>query len=142
MQALYSLVAAFNRGSLDVPAGLFGAHTTFSLNDRTYESLLGGSPDDPLIRLLARGAGGYRTAAKALQYGLQQPVISIESISETDASGVRTVTIRIEGRLRHSGDLFDSRATLRLTGTDREVDSVSVTCSAQDLANIAASRRA
>lgn len=142
MDALDTLVAAFNRGSLDVPDGLFTPRTTFTLNGRSYESLLGGSPDDPLIRLLARGAGGYRTVAKALQYGLQQPVVSIESLSEADASGVRTATIRIEGRLRHSGEMFDARATLLLAGTVHQVESVSVTCSERDLANIAASRRA
>ncbi len=59
-ESLDSLVAAFNKGSFDVPAGFFTPHTTFTLNGRSYESMLGGSPDDPLIRLLARGAGGYR----------------------------------------------------------------------------------
>ena len=70
-ESLDALVAAFNRGSLDVPARLFTPRTTFALNGRSYESILGGSPDDPLIRLLARGAAGYRTAAKALQYAEQ-----------------------------------------------------------------------
>jgi hypothetical protein len=70
---LVELIAAFNRGSLDVPDGFLTARTTFSLNGRPYESFLGGSADDPLVRLLARGSAGYRTAAKALQYALQHP---------------------------------------------------------------------
>jgi hypothetical protein len=142
MQALFELFSAFNRGSLDVPAGLFTPKTAFSLNGRRYESLLGGSPDDPLIRLLARGAAGYRTAAKALHYGLQQPVISIESLSDADASGARTVTIRVEGRLRPSGAAFDGRAALHLEGTDHQIDSLDVTCSDEDLERIASSRKA
>jgi hypothetical protein len=141
VEALYRLIAAFNRGSLDIPDGFFTPRTTFTLNGRNYESLLGGSPDDPFVRLLARGAAGYRTAAKALQYGLQEPVVTLESLSDADASGVRTAIIRVEGRLRPSGETFDGRATLRLAGADGQVDSVSVTCSDGDLERIAASRR-
>lgn len=142
MHALYELIAAFNRGSLDVPAGLFTPKTTFSLNGRSYESLLGGSPDDPLIRLLARGAAGYRTAAKALHYGLQQPVISIESLSDPDPSGRRILTIRVEGRLRHSGAAFDGRAGLHVEGSQNQIDSLDVTCADEDLERIASSRNA
>jgi hypothetical protein len=141
VDALHSLVAALNRGSLDVPAGLFTPRTTFTLNNRSYESILGGSPEDPLIRLLARGAAGYRTAARALQYALQRPVIRVDSISEPDASGVRSASISVEGELRHSGAPFIGRAALRLTCVDAELAAVEVSCAEEDLARIAASRR-
>jgi hypothetical protein len=135
------LVAAFNRGSLDVPSGLFTPRTTFTLNNRSYESILGGgSPEDPLIRLLARGAGGYRTAAKALQYALQRPVIRVESASEPDASGVFSASMFLEGQLRDSGEPFSGRASLSLTCDGVELTSVEVSCSVEDLARIAASR--
>jgi hypothetical protein len=140
MDALHTLIAAFNRGSLDVPAQLFTPRTTFSLNGLSYESILGGSPDSPLIRLLARGVAGYRTAAKALQYALQNPVITIESATEPDASGVCTASIHIAGQLRDSGEPFSGRALLRMGGTDRELTSVEVSCSEDDLARIGASR--
>jgi hypothetical protein len=152
-------VAAFNLGSLDVPAGLLTPRTTFSLNGRSYESILGGSAeepqasgeergrglathDDPLIRLLARGVAGYRTAAKALQYALQRPRIVVESLSESDPSGVRTASIRVEGELRDSNEPFFTVATLRLRDTHGELTSVDVVCAEHDLARIAASRLA
>jgi hypothetical protein len=140
----------------------------YTLNGRSYESILGGSAEEPraargegapqasgeergwgpatnhapLIRLLARGAAGYRTAAKALQYGLQRPLIVVESLSEPDASGLRTASIRVEGELRESNEPFSTVAILRLRDTQGELTSVDVICAEQDLARIAASRRA
>ena len=140
--SIAALVAAFNRGSLDVPAHFFTPRTTFSLNNRSYESILGGSPDEPLIRLLARGAAGYRTAAKALQYALQGPIIAVESLSEPDASGVLVASIRVEGQFRDSGHPFTGRASLRLVCAEGELMSIDVVCAEEDLARIAESRRA
>lgn len=142
MESLHILIAAFNRGSLDVPAGLFTGRTTFTLNGRSYESLLGGSPDDPLIRLLARGVAGYRTAAKALQYAVPGAAVSLDSLSEPDDSGVRTASIQVKGHLRDSSEPFAARVSLRLVPADRELASVDVSCSEDDLARIAASRLA
>lgn len=148
---LDALVAAFNRGSLDVPAGLFTPRTTFTLNNRSYESMLAGSTErgggpanenDPLIRMLSRGVAGYRTAAKALQYALQGAVVTIESLSEPDASGVRAGVLRLEGQLRNTFEPFDARASLRIAGAQLELTSVEVICKEEDLARIAASRRA
>ena len=141
-EAVDELVAAFNRGSLDVPANFFTARTAFALNGRSYESLLGGSPDDPLIRLLARGAAGYRTAAKALQYALTSPTIAIESFSNADSSGTHVASLRVEGRWRDSGEPFSGLATLRLGRTGSELTSVEVVCAGEYLARIAASRLA
>ena len=142
MEPLHTLIAAFNRGSLDVPANLFTPRTTFSLNGRSYESILGGSADDPLIRLLARGAAGYRTAAKALQYALQRPTVTVEALSDPDASGLRTASIRVQGELRHPAEPFAGGATLRLTCHHNELTSVEVICAEDDLERIAASRLA
>jgi hypothetical protein len=135
-------VAAFNRGSLDVPANFFTPRTTFSLNGRSYEAILGGSPDDPLIRLLARGVAGYRTAARALQYALQRPVIAVESLSEPDGSGFCTASVRVQGELRDSKQPFAAGATLRLGSSNGELTTVEVRCAEDDLARIAASRLA
>ena len=141
-ESLDALVAAFNRGSLDVPAHLFTPRTTFSLNNRSYESILGGSADDPLVRLLARGVAGYRTAAKALQYAVLDARISLESLSDGDEKGSRSALIRLEGQLRDSGQPFEARASLRITGAELELTSIEVSCREDDLARVAASRRA
>jgi hypothetical protein len=141
-EALDAVVTAFNGGSLDVPANFFTARTTFSLNGRPYESILGGSADDPLIRLLARGTAGYRTAARALQYALQRPLLSIESFAEPDGSGFCTATVRVQGELRDSKEPFAAGATLHLGTASGELTSVDVRCAERDLARIAASRLA
>lgn len=139
--SLEALVAAFNRGSLDVPANFLTPRTSYSLNGRSYESMLGGSPDDPLIRMLARGAAGYRTGAKALQYALQSPRVVLESLSEPDGSGVRTAVVRMEGQLRDGDQAFVAGATLRLGCSKDELTSVDVLCAEGDLEQIARSRR-
>jgi hypothetical protein len=131
--SLEALVAAFNRGSLDVPAGFLTPRTTFSLNGRSYESMLGGSPDDPLIRLLARGAGAYRSAAKAVQYALQQPSASIQSL--LDGEAVSVAQVRIEGVCaRPTGR---SRSAQHARG---ELQSAAAACPAEDLLRIATAR--
>ena len=139
--AIEQLVAAFNRGSLDVPAGLLTPQTVYSLNGRSYESILGGSPDDPLIRLLARGAGGYRSVAKALLYALQQPTATIVSLSPLSAAGARELSLLLQGRLRHTNEPFDATCTLKLTASGESLGAADVACDAEDLARIAAARQ-
>ena len=140
-ETLNALVAAFNRGSLDVPAQFFTPRTTFSLNGRSYESILGWSADDPLIRLLARGAAGYRTAVKALQYALQQPTAVLESLGEPDHAGLRTARIRVDGQLRDSHEAFSTIMRLRLVCDGRELASADAICAEEEVARIAAARR-
>ena len=140
-QSIEALIAAFNRGSLDVPAGLFTPRTLFSLNNQSYESILGGSADDPLIRMLARGVAGYRTAAKALQYAVPDAVMTLNSLSEPDASGRRVASLRVEGQLRQSETPFSGEALIRLAVEDATLASVDVSCSEADLAQIALARR-
>ena len=139
--SLEALVAAFNRGSLDVPPGLFTAHTSFSVNGRAYESILGGRPDDPLIRLLARGAGAYRMAAKALQYALQQPTIEIRSLSAIDdEAGVSIACLEVSGRLRGSTEAFTGTGSIRLRHSGDALVSVEAELAPDDLARIAIAR--
>ncbi|MCM3878585.1 MAG: hypothetical protein ND807_00615 [Vicinamibacterales bacterium] len=138
---LYALATAFNRGSLDVPAGFLTPRTTFSLNGRSYESMLGGSPDDPLIRLLARGVGGYRTAAKALQYALQQPTITVVALAPPDERGVQLASLLVQGRLRNTNEPFDGIWSLGCVVTGDELAAIDVVCSEEDLERIAEARR-
>jgi len=136
-----ALVAAFNRGSLDVPAGFFAPQTSFTLNDRSYETILGGSPDDPLIRLLARGVGGYRTAARALQYALQQPIVTVETLSDPDDHDAGVATLRVEGQLRDSNEHFVGRCLVKLRCANAALAEVRVSCSPDDLARIVSARQ-
>jgi len=140
-QSLETLVAAFNRGSLDVPAGLLSPHTAFTLNGRSYESILGGAADDPLIRLLCRGPGAYRTAAKAVQYALQQPLVVFETVSDVGLPEVVAGAFRLTGTLRDSGEPFESHGSLRLTCAGTVVTAVDVECADADLQRIAQARR-
>lgn len=64
------LVDLFNRQSMDLPDGLFDRRTQFVLNGVAFEEMLGRSPSDPLILMLARGPAGYRFAVKALQHAV------------------------------------------------------------------------
>jgi hypothetical protein len=139
--AIEQLVAAFNRGSLDVPAGLLTPQTIYSLNGRSYESILGGSPDDPLIRLLARGAGGYRSVAKALLYALPQPTATVISLSPLGAGGTRDMSLLLQGRLRHTNEPFDATCTVKLTASGDSLAAADVVCDEEALARIADARR-
>src|SRR4029450_6263596 len=64
------LIELFNRQSLDLPDGLFTRQTQFRLNGVPFEHMLGRSPDDPLVLMLARGPAGYRFTAKAVQHAV------------------------------------------------------------------------
>ena len=124
-----------------MPSGYLTPRTTFSLNGVAYETLLGGSPDDPLIRLLARGAAGYRTAARAVQYALQQPLISVSSRHRSAGSTWQLVAT-ITGHYRNSGEACEIPVTLTLTMEQRQLASAAIAVAEGDLQRIAAARRA
>ena len=142
MEQVLALLAAFNKGSLDVPSGLLTAKTTYTLNGRSYESILGGSPDDPLIRLLSRGAAGYRNAAKALHYALQEPRATIVSSDPPQAAGdgVVVMLLLLQGRLRGVQEPFDGTCTLRLRFSGDHLAAVEAVCAEEDLVRIAQAR--
>jgi hypothetical protein len=140
-EKLSELIAAFNRGSLDVPDGFLTHHTSYTLNGRSYESLLGGSPDDPLIRLLARGPAGYRTAAKVLMYALQGPTATCEAVSEPDQRGLYTAAVCLDGHLRPGAAKFVARFELSVTIENDRVRSVDVIGTEEDLARMISARR-
>ena len=88
---LDQLIAYFNRRVMDVPDGLFDRNAQFTLNGVAFETLLGRTDDDPLIRMIARGAAGYRFAAKPLLHALEAVLVSRMNLTEG------------EGRARSSG---------------------------------------
>ncbi|MEO5739079.1 MAG: hypothetical protein ABIS29_00595 [Vicinamibacterales bacterium] len=63
-------------------------------------------------------------------------------LSEPDASGFRSVPVRVKGQLRESGEPFAALASLGLGCAQFELTSVDLSCREMDLAAIAASRRA
>jgi len=121
---LDDLIAYFNRRVMDVPDGLFDRNAQFTLNGRTFESMLGRSDDDPLIRMIARGAAGYRFAAKPLLHALETALVS--RLTFTTASDRAQAVLALRGTLRGSGTVLDETVTvdfaLTPSGTVRRVD--------------------
>lgn len=106
-------VAAFNRGSLDLPDGILHRDAVFRLNGRAYDETLGRPITDPLVRLVARGPGGYRLLVKALQYTLTAPEIAVRDFEIR--RGLATGHIDLTGRLRDTGEAWVGHADMAMT---------------------------
>lgn len=101
--AVDQVIAFFNAKKMDLPDGFFDRKTQFVINGAPFETLLGQSPTDPLILMLARGPAGFRFTAKALQHAL--PDARLER-SDIVTGGLSTVTtqLRLSGKLRGTGE--------------------------------------
>ena len=110
---LDALIAYFNRRVMDVPEGLFDRDAQFTLNGVAFETMLGRSDDDPLIRMIARGAAGYRFAAKPLLHALETALVSRMDFSMD--GGRATGALALRGTLRGSGEVLDETVRLGLT---------------------------
>ena len=108
--AIDQVIAFFNARKMDLPDGLFDRKTQFVLNGAPFETLLGQSPTDPLILMLARGPAGFRFSTKALQHAI--PDASIERPSTPLTQQVEPASLR-------PGGLFTVTTQLRLTGALR-----------------------
>ena len=121
---LDSLIACFNRRVMDVPDGFFDRNAQFTLNGKTFEAMLGRSDDDPLIRMIARGAAGYRFAVKPLLHALETALVSRMDFSAEGADARAVLALR--GTLRGSGAVLDEMVTVDLmltpAGTVQRVD--------------------
>ena len=118
-------VATFNRGSLDLPDGILHKDAIFRLNGRAYEDTMGRPSTDPLVRLVARGPGGYRLLAKALQYTLTTPEIALRDFEVR--GGLATGYADLTGRLRDTGEGWVSNADVAMTiDVDGRVTEVAV----------------
>lgn len=106
-------VATFNRGSLDLPDGILHRDAVFRLNGRAYEDTLGRPATDPLVRLVARGPGGYRLLVKALQFTLTAPEIALRDFEIR--YGLATGHIDLSGTLRDTGEAWLGNADLVMT---------------------------
>lgn len=81
------LIRLFNARSMDLPDGLFTRRTQLLLNGVPFEALLGRSPDDPLVLMIARGPAGYRFAAKAVQHAVPDATLERGEIVVDAADG-------------------------------------------------------
>jgi hypothetical protein len=133
------LIRHFNQRSLDLPDGLFTRQTQLRLNDVPFEAMLGRSPDDPLVLLLARGPAGYRFAAKAVQHAVPDATLERGEIEASDADGrviVRT-SCWLSGHYRGTGeaanDVFDVSLNV---GTGGAVETAAVTLDATAVARL------
>jgi len=112
---LDGLIACFNRRVMDVPDELFDRNAQFTLNGRTFESILGRTEEDALVRMIARGAAGYRFAAKPLLRALETALVSRIELSVDDTHARAMLALR--GTLRGSGALLDEMVTVDMALT-------------------------
>jgi hypothetical protein len=125
---LATVLALYNRRSMDLPDGLFGRAAQFRLNGASFEELLDRSPDDALARMLTRGAAGYRFAAKALQHAVPDGALGTDGFAlDPDGWRLRGV-VRLAGMLRGTGETFEETATITLhlapSGSVEAIDAV------------------
>jgi hypothetical protein len=133
------LIAYFNRGVLDVPDGLLDRNAVLMMNGLPYESRLGRSADDPLVRLIARGPAGYRFVAQALRHALDEAVGAVGAFEVAQHRAVGT--IGLHGRLRGSGTVFDAPLGVTLTMTSSgTISTVDVTIADDALAKLREAR--
>lgn len=119
------VIGYFNARTLDLPDGFFDRRTQFVINGTPFESLLGQSPNDPLILMLARGPAGFRFTAKALQHAIPDAKLERPSTRVAPAapdqlslrtSGPSTVAfdLLLSGTLRGTGEALNAVASVTL----------------------------
>ena len=123
------LIDLFNRRSLDLPDGLFTRNTQFLLNGVPFEELLGRSPSDPLVLMLARGPAGYRFAVKAVQHAVVEARLQRGELIKQARNGVDVVMTqcRLSGRLRGAPETVQLLIDVTLSVRGTTADQIAVT---------------
>jgi hypothetical protein len=136
------LIDLFNRRSMDLPDGLLTRNTQFILNGIPFEERLGRSPDDPLVRMLARGPAGYRFAAKALQHALPDATIQRGDLQEQEAGGERLFRAQcwIAGHYRGTGEEAHLLVSVDVSVRDGAIARMSATLDEAPLVALQAAR--
>ena len=116
--AVDQVIAFFNARKMDLPDGLFERKTQFLINGAPFETLLGQSPNDPLILMLSRGPAGYRFTITGVQHAVQNahidrpstPSDQIVEPASLRTGGPSTVSfkLRLSGQLRNTGEPIDT----------------------------------
>ena len=112
--AIDEVIAYFNARKLDLPDGFFDRRTQFVINGTPFESLLGQSPNDPLILMLARGPAGYRFTAKALQHAIPDARLERGEVVTDGNPSMLSMRLWLSGRLRGTGEAVNAVASVTL----------------------------
>jgi hypothetical protein len=142
IERIDELIALFNRKGMDIPAGVFARSTQFLLNGTAYETLLGRSPTDPLILMLARGAAGYRFIVKAVQHAVPDAAVQRGELVPGDGPGLCRLDLWLSGHLREIGEPIHTvvRVALVLTA-EGAVDKAAATVEEPALDRLRVARR-
>ena len=110
------LITLFNQRSLDLPDGYFTRHTQFRLNGVPFEDMLGRSPQDPLVLMIARGAAGYRFTAKAVQHAVPDATLVRGDLDESQDGDGQMVTGEcwLSGHFRGTGEPVELLAAVEM----------------------------
>lgn len=109
------IIGYFNARRLDLPDGFFDRRTQFLINGAAFETLLGRSPDDPLILMLARGPAGFRFTAKALQHAIPDAKIERGEIAPDSDPSKIAIELWLSGQLRGTGEPVNVAVPVTLT---------------------------
>lgn len=113
--AIDQVITFFNARRLDLPDGFFDRRTQFVINGTRFESLLGQSPNDPLILMLSRGPAGFRFATKALQHAIPNARFERASTRVSPAGSSKTaLALRLTGTLRGIGESVNTIVSITL----------------------------
>ena len=80
------------------------------INGAPFETLLGQSPNDPLVLMLARGPAGFRFTTKALQHAIPDAKIERgDVITDGDPLQESRSKLWLSGTLRGTGEADERR---------------------------------
>jgi len=106
--AIDGVIALFNAKAMDLPDGFFDRRTQFVVNGAPFETLLGQSPTDPLVLMLARGPAGYRFMTKALQHALLAARVERGDLFTNGDPDKISTRFTLSGTLRGTGEKLNA----------------------------------
>ena len=132
------LVDLFNSRSMDLPDGYFTRDTQFLLNGVPFEEMLGRSPDDPLVLMLARGPAGYRFTAKAVQHAVPDAQLQRGDIDELIENGAQIVRGQcwLSGHTRGVGEPVEVLIGVEMRFRNGTIERVNTTVDPASLARL------
>ena len=139
--AVDRVIALFNAKAMDLPDGFFDHRTQFVLNGAPFETLLGQSPTDPLVLMLARGPSGFRFMAKALQHALLDAKVERGDLVINGDRDKMSARFCLSGTLRGTGESLNAviGITLKL-GASGQVEIAEAEVEQVDLDRLRAAR--
>jgi hypothetical protein len=102
--AIDQVIAYFNARKMDLPDGFFERTTQFVINGAPFETLLGQSPNDPLILMLLRGPAGYRFTITGVQHAVQNARVDRGDITTGSDPFKLNTQLWLSGQIRDTGE--------------------------------------